>query len=132
MYSGMRVGDKVSKVTVLVVEDDEQMIYLYKSVLSSNGFHVLHATSLEEAEEIIHGNEEFAAAIIDGNVIGGKTTRLVEDIKLRYGNVKVIAATNDDALRQELILAGADSHAEKHEAPDHLITILTRDNSSPA
>jgi DNA-binding NtrC family response regulator len=125
-------GENVPRITVLVVEDDAQMVYLYEAALAANGFRVLHATSLEQAEEIIEGQEELDAVIIDGNVIGGKTTKLVENIKRRYENVKVVAATNDDVLRRELILAGADSHAEKHEAPDHLITILTRDNPCPA
>jgi DNA-binding response OmpR family regulator len=122
----------VPQMTVLVIEDDANMVDLYRTVLSANGFHVLHATSLLEAEAIIEGGEDFDAVIVDGNIVGGNTTRLVAEIRFRYSNVVVIAATNDDDLKNALMRAGADIHVPKHDAPHRLVTILLDDKPRPA
>lgn len=121
----------MSQLTVLVVENDEYMLYFYRHVLWANGYRVIYAVSLLEAEAVIASGEKFEAMIVDGNVTDGKTTQLVTDIRSRYQNVTILAATNDDDLRRELVNAGADKSVEKFNAPYQLITILMNDKSHP-
>ncbi len=103
---------------------------LHQTILSHNGYKVVHVMSIEEAKKVISSSQKIDAFIIDGNIIGGKTTELVKDIRKRYPDAKLVAASSDDDIQRELLEVGADTSAQKHEAATHLVTII-EDNTHP-
>lgn len=69
-----------ARVPVLVLEDDRQTMFLYERYLSSHGFQVLPARTVEDAKAIL-ARVTPAAFVLDVMLEGETTWGLVEEIK---------------------------------------------------
>lgn len=69
-----------NRTQVLVIEDDRQTMFMYERYLSSSGFQVLPARTVDDAKAILKRTVP-AAIVLDVMLEGETTWRLVEDIK---------------------------------------------------
>jgi signal transduction histidine kinase/CheY-like chemotaxis protein len=93
-----------SRAPVLVVEDDRQTMFLYEKYLSSSGFQVLPARSIEDARELLK-NVEPAAIVLDVMLEGETSWGFLSELK---------------------------SSAETRDIPVLVVTVTDRENKARA
>ena len=110
--------------TILVVEDEEDMLELLTEVFETNGYHVLSAKDGEEAIRISRQNENRIDAVLCDvqlpKISGRETCRQIKQLN---PDVKIIFASGflDSAVKKELIEAGASDFVQKPCSPLFII-----------
>jgi PAS domain S-box-containing protein len=110
--------------TILVVEDEEDMLELLADVLETNGYHVLPAKDGEEAIRISRQNENRIDLVLCDvqlpKISGRETCRQIKQLNPK---VKIIFASGflDSALKRDLIEAGASDFVQKPCSPSLIL-----------
>ena len=110
--------------TILVVEDEEDMLELLAEVFEANGYHVLSAKDGEEAIKLSRQNEnQIDVVLCDVQLpkISGRET--CRQIKQLNPDVKIIFASGflDSAVKKDLVEAGASDFVQKPCSPVFII-----------
>ena len=108
------------KETILLVEDEQMLLELLKSVLEEDGYHIVTAADGEEAVEIFRSNKnEIGLVLADMGLpkLGG--WEMFEKLREMKPNVKVILASGfvDPKMRTELMNRGAKDFVQKPYVP---------------
>lgn len=86
----------VKKPTILIVEDEPDLLRLYKQKFESSGFSALAAKSIQEALGHLEGGENIEAIWLDHYLPKGTGLDLVEKLKSneRWKNIPVFVVSN--------------------------------------
>ena len=112
-----------SSETILLVEDDEMLLDLVKTVLEEQGFHVLAAKDGEKALEVYaHHKDEIAVVLSDMGLprLGG--WEILHKMKEINPNAKIILASgySDPMIRSEMLKEGAMDYVSKPYNTDEI------------
>jgi DNA-binding NtrC family response regulator len=112
------------KKKILLVDDEEVILFGYRQVLSEPWLQVDTASTVREVEALIKMNS-YAAAIIDmrlSNSTDLEGLALIPSIKKiqKECRIVVLTAYGDDAIRARACESGADLFLEKPVDPDTL------------
>lgn len=110
---------------VLIVEDDDDLRFLYETAFAREGFEVVTAPSTVEA--MLHlTNQDFDAIILDLNmpdVPGQKVIAFTrEDVRLR--NVPIVVVSANEAWRAEVDAMGVREFMVKPVQIQHLVACV--------
>ena len=78
--------------SVLIVDDDEDVLVLLDHALAAHRFEVATATSVRQALSLMEG-QHFDAVVTDKNMPGGSGLELVRGVALKYPNTAVLLMT---------------------------------------
>jgi PAS domain S-box-containing protein len=113
--------------TVLVVEDEDLLLELVRTVLEQNGYSVLEAVDGQKAIEVYRKNQNCISAVITDLGLPGMSGS-EEFGKLREINpsVKVIVASGffDSGVKEGLTAARVDGFIQKPYKPDEIVKML--------
>ncbi|MBN1127601.1 MAG: response regulator [Chitinispirillaceae bacterium] len=112
------------KKKILLVDDEEVILFGYRQVLSEPWLQVDTASTVPEAEDLAN-KSSYAAAIIDMRLSSSTDLEglaLVPFFKKNHKECRIIVLTayGDDTIRSRAIEAGADLFLEKPVDPDSL------------
>ena len=121
------VMDNSSK-KILVVEDEEPLVELYKEILEDSGFKVRYAYSGDEGAELA-AKEKFDLILLDlmlptGSMNGTYVLSLIKGDKDKYGEPLVIVLTNltNEAVIKDVLEQKADGFLMKTElTPEQIV-----------
>jgi two-component system KDP operon response regulator KdpE len=100
-------------IRVLVVEDDKEIRALVKSSLEVEGFEVLTAVSIGEAQRMI-SNAKPELIILDLGLPDGDGVELVHSVRKEHNlPIIIISARDQEAQKIRLLDAGADDYLTK-------------------
>lgn len=110
--------------TILIVEDEEMLLDLLKSILEQKGYSVLTAKDGLEALEVYRSHQsEISLVLTDMGLpkLGG--WEAFQQMKAVNSNVKAIFASGylDPKLRSEMLSAGAKDFIQKPYVPNALL-----------
>lgn len=113
---------------ILVVEDEEPLVELYKEVLEDAGFKVRYAYSGDEGAELA-ANEKFDLILLDlmlptGSMNGTYVLSLIKGDKDKYGEPLVVVLTNltNEAVIKDVLEQKADGFLMKTElTPEQIV-----------
>ncbi len=113
------------EIHILLVEDDETFARVMIKALQSREYQVSHAASLEAAEQLI-GSEQFAYAILDLNLGGETSLRLIPRLKQQHPEIRILILTGyaSIATAVEAIKLGADNYLAKPADTDEILSAL--------
>jgi len=113
-----------TRTQVLVIEDDRQTMFMYERYLSSSGFQVLPARSVDDARAVL-ARALPAAIVLDVMLEGETTWRLVEELKEdpRTRDIPLMVVTVVDRSQKARAL-GADEFWLKPVSGERLIRKL--------
>jgi two-component system, OmpR family, KDP operon response regulator KdpE len=98
---------------VLVVEDDREIRQLMQTTLSVEGFEVLTAVSLSEAQAMVQ-HQAPDVIVLDLGLPDGDGSTLVKAVRLRHSTpIIVVSARHQEAQKIALLDAGADDYLIK-------------------
>lgn len=118
-----KTDEKRGTETILLVEDEEMLLDLMKTLLEAKGYHVLTAEDGVEAVEVFtRHKDEIAVVISDMGLpkLGGwEAFQKMREIR---GNVNVILASGyfDFNLKADIIKAGAKDFVQKPYDPEEI------------
>lgn len=94
--------------TLLVVDDEENLLFLLDRVLSKDGFQIKTAINAYEALELVE-HEQFSLAILDIKMFPIDGVALLEEIRRRSPETRVIMTTGypSDGSREKCLALGA-------------------------
>ena len=107
----------MSRKKILVVEDSEVNVELFREVLDLGGYEARTAMDVPEALAILESETDFALALVDIDVPGGGGVKVLEALRSRpaTAGIPAIAVTafamSDD--RQRFLDAGFDGYIPK-------------------
>ena len=115
------------KATILIVEDEDVLIELLRTVLESQGFDVLVATDGHEAVKIYEERQEKIGLVLTDMglpALGG--WEVLAQVRAINPKAKVICASGfmDSSVRQEMIDAGAVEFIQKPYVYEKLIKLF--------
>jgi CheY-like chemotaxis protein len=91
--------------TVLVVEDNDDLVFLYKTALVQKGYEVVEAHGGIQVMELL-ANPEFVPAVVfmDIEMPDAPGTRAIEYMRknARFGETKIVVVTANDTYRDRL------------------------------
>ena len=101
-------------VTVLIVDDQENMCWILSKVLSDAGFSVKSANTAGEARSIARKGR-LSAAVIDFRLPDGDGLSLFLDLREKNENLSCVLITSygSSKLRQEALERGFDAYFDK-------------------
>ena len=113
---------------ILVVEDEEPLVELYKEILEDSGFKVRYAYSGDEGAELA-AKEKFDLILLDlmlptGSMNGTYVLSLIKGDKDKYGEPLVIVLTNltNEAVIKDVLEQKADGFLMKTElTPEQIV-----------
>ncbi len=114
---------------VLIVEDDENLQFIYGVHLERNGIQVLKATTLAEAKAQFTANNDITAIVFDGELKTSDgasieyTLELVPEFKKTFTG-PMIAAAGSPENRENLVAAGCTHQCIKDDLPKTLKALL--------
>lgn len=120
------MGDKETmtgkKKKILLIDDEEVILFGFKQVLSGPELHVDTASTVEETKKLL-GNNSYAAAVVDLRLSSSEDLEgleLISFIKSTQKNCRVIVLTayGEESVRRKTADAGADIFLEKPVDPD--------------
>lgn len=113
--------------TILVVDDQENMCWILSKVLSNAGFSVKTANTAREALYKV-GKEDISAAIIDFRLPDSNGFDLFLDLRKRDRNFPCVLITSygSNQLREEALELGFDAYFDKPFDNGVLIAVLTK------
>lgn len=117
------------KPTILIVEDEEVLVELLRTMLESQGFNVLVATDGREGVKTYEERKgEIKIVLTDMGLpkLGG--WEVLERIKALNPDAKVVCASGfmDSSVRQEMIDAGAVDFVQKPYVYDQLVKLFRK------
>ena len=112
-----------SNETILLVEDEEMLLDLVKTVLEEQGFHVLAAKDGEEALDVYtHHKDEIAVVVSDMGLpkLGG--WEILHKMKEINPDAKVILASgySDPKIKSQMLKQGAKDYVSKPYDTDEI------------
>jgi len=120
-YPSINESGLVPKRKVLIIEDNDQNLYLATFLLEKNGFEVVAARDGPEAVEIVQ-NSIFNVILLDIQLPGMDGFEVLDTIKKfpQVAGVPVIAVTSHamSGDRQRMLTAGCNGYIEKPINPD--------------
>ncbi|MER3424553.1 MAG: two-component system response regulator [Nitrospiraceae bacterium] len=118
------------KPTLLVVEDDEDMVTLLRFLLEREGYELFHAADGWQAQILIETIKPPALVLLDVMLPHVSGLRLVTHIRAKAGwrEVPIVMLTADGAERDVVYAldAGADDYVVKPFNPKELVARLRR------
>ena len=107
-WRSLALIDMGDKEKILIVDDDVSNLDLLDLVLGQAGYEVVAASEGEKGLELI--DENFKIAFIDMHIPGIDGIDIIRDLRQRYPNLFISAATMDDSSRTIKLAfeAGAD------------------------
>lgn len=119
--------------TILIIDDDRDMVMLLKKFLTRHDYEVLEAYSGKKAQELLEETEpdlvmcDFRLEDMEGNVLLGK-------IKERYPHLPVIIITgySDIKIAVEVMKMGAYDYITKPLFPDEILVTIKKALETPA
>ena len=113
---------------ILVIEDEEPLVELYKEILEDAGFKVKYAYSGDEGAELA-AKEKFDLILLDlmlptGSMNGTYVLSLIKGDKDRYGDPLVVVLTNltNEAVIKDVLEQKADGFLMKTElTPEQIV-----------
>jgi signal transduction histidine kinase/CheY-like chemotaxis protein len=113
--------------TVLVVEDEEKMVYLLRKALLRNEYNVLVASDGEQAIDLYHRRkQDIAVVLLDIGLPKIAGLDVILRMKEENPNVKVIVASGyiDPDFKSRMQRAGVQGFIEKPYNPDAVVRML--------
>jgi len=110
--------------TILVVEDEQQLLYLLKEMLEGEGYRVLTATDGDQAIELYRReNGRISLVLSDMGLPSVGGWEVLQQLKAIDPQVKVILSSGfmDTKVRQDMIKSGARDFIQKPYTPDKVI-----------
>jgi CheY-like chemotaxis protein len=101
---------------VLIVEDLEVVVKLYKLLLSNRAALYTVAT-VAEAELALSEHNDFALISWDYSLPDGNTLELIEATRARYPELPMLAVSSDPIHRGHQLYAGCDLYCVKEDVP---------------
>lgn len=114
---------------MLVVEDEDVLVELLRGMLEANGFSVLTAQDgLEGINMYRQHVEDISIVLTDMGLPSKGGWEVLEEVLKMNPKAKVICASGflDNAVRDEMIAAGAVEFIQKPYAYDTLISLMRR------
>lgn len=102
----------MEKSTILIVEDEEDILELLEYTLQKDGFETIGFLQVNAALEKVLEEEEIDLILMDRNLPGIDGITFIQNIKQKGFNVPVIYVTAKD--KEEDILAGFSSYADDY------------------
>jgi CheY-like chemotaxis protein len=120
----------LANTSVLLIEDDENQIFLLRYLLEKEGYTVVCLSDAAHALSYISSNPPVQIVITDfrlsGNLRGNAVIKAVrEDFSWKNVPILVLSANSDPATIDECIMAGASKFLSKPYHPSVLIEIIT-------
>ncbi len=116
-------GGSQSNETILLVEDEEMLLELVKTVLEEEGFHVLSAKDCEEALDLYnHHRNEIAVVVSDMGLPKLSGWEVLHKMREINPNAKVILASgySDPKIESEMMKEGAKDYVAKPYDTDEI------------
>jgi DNA-binding NtrC family response regulator len=118
----------MSNQTVLLIEDDLDVLSSLSEVLSACGFDVISAHSSEETIEVLKSEIHPDYIIIDYAVSGLDAESLVSMVKNLYPDSRIIISSgySEEMIRKESVLDSVDKFMAKPFSPNSLVKEIKR------
>lgn len=125
--AGKKMDQKVLK--ILIVEDEEAILFAFSKILSSPKIEIHSAQSLKEALELLRNNV-YHAVIADLRLSGtaiDEGYEVIKFVKTTQKDCKIIVMTafGDDKTKERVFSLGADLYLEKPISPHKVKDIFT-------
>jgi CheY-like chemotaxis protein len=116
----------MSRSRVLVVEDEELIRLILAEVLAEEGFHVVEASTGDEAAGLIDGPDGFHAVVTDIHMPGGRDGIAVgRHARRRYPEIPIVYCTGrPDVMHKAGPLGLMDHLVRKPYLPSEIVAIL--------
>ncbi len=116
-----------TKDTILIIDDEQGFCDLAKEILTVEGFDVISANSVEEAEPII-ADTELSVILLDIVMPGESGVTFLERIKTDDSSVPIIMITGHPNMNTAVrsIKSGAIDYLSKPVSPEKLITTVKK------
>src|SRR5688572_29332036 len=102
-----RTGRGLSRVGVIVVDDDDRVRWLTARMLREEGYHVIEAHSAGQAWERLADSEDVQVVLTDIAMPGGSGLELAERIAAERSSHRIILMSRYDRVFPKLGSAGA-------------------------
>ncbi len=111
--------------TILIIEDNEQNLYLLTFILEKNGYRVIQARSGDEGVRMAEENEpdlillDIQLPVMDGYTVAREILK-----KVALANIPIVAVTSFamPGDREQAMASGCSGYIEKPIDPDNFIT----------
>jgi two-component system cell cycle response regulator len=109
--------------SILLVEDDPEMLRLLQVSLEMNGFAVLSATTLEEARRILDQGDDCNVVLLDRHLPDGESTPLCRWIRANRPHSYVLMLTGESSSEAKIsgFASGVDDYVTKPFEMDELL-----------
>lgn len=114
---------------VLIVEDDSSIQdVIYAGLTRLGSVEVLRAYTIETARKILAAHSDIAIITLDGCVPGNELNTLpfIGEILASGFTGELIAASSDDAFRDEMMRAGCGRQSSKSRLLSQIVNLLAR------
>ena len=116
------------KKKILIIDDDNRNIFALTAMLRSKGFECLSSISAKDAIQLLNGNEQVDAVLLDmmmPDMDGYQALPEIKRIQKRKG-IPVLAVTAQAMTgdREKCLQAGADEYISKPIDVDKLLKVL--------
>lgn len=111
--------------TILVVEDEQRMRFVYARLLTLEGFRVLEASNCMEANDLLKIENvdlvllDLRLPVVNGNI-------LYDVMQMFHPDVKVIVSSVYHVDRQKKIISGASEYFDKSQGIDVLLEKINK------
>ena len=106
---------------ILLVDDDETVLFGYKQSLTKSGYDVSEALNLHEAKQCI-ANDDFDAVLLDLKLPDGNALEWIPELKKAHPDLPVIVVTGTGDVPTAVMAmkSGAENYLTKPVEPDNL------------
>ena len=113
--------------SVLLVEDDPQVLSTFAEILSASGFTVYGASDAQSALDALNNIEEPACVVLDYAVDGLDPEQFLTRLRIKFPGTKVILSSGypESIIRKELDLDQVDRFIPKPFNPAQLASLIT-------
>ncbi len=113
--------------TVLVVEDEAELAEVIVELLRDEGYRVISAGSLEEAEAKLNAGFEPDVAVVDISLPDGSAWSLIPRIRSANADARVVVVTGLGAILDPAETSSADAVLAKPFSIDELLQAIEPD-----
>lgn len=113
--------------TVLLVEDDPQVLSTFAEILGASGFVVYGASDAQSALNALHNIEDPVCVVLDYAVEGLDPDQFLARLKTKFPNTKVILSSGypESLIKKELDMDQIDRFIPKPFNPSELAGLIT-------